>query len=1256
MQVETIEGPSPTPSPPDPIETPTGVVKLPRPSIKPALVTQYELDTMWDADLNTMRLGVLLPLDGPLGSNRLSIIARKALSVIRLAVNEINENQIVPGVAFSIMIRNSEDPGLTAVNTGSGPVSAAGKLINSKVSGIIGDIRSDFTRFEAMITSSVGIPQCSFASASTELSNADTYAHLYRTIPTLIPMLQSILQFIKDSGWRRVILIYDSDTLGWLGKDYFFSTCSKLDIHVLDTLPILTPGVPFDPNYTHIKDRIRSSNSRVQIVLAAGKVQENFLRSMMLSGFMNQYFAWVVQNEISESLRNRTGVNGYNGMIMVDHGWNLTGSKPFPGAADPVLSNNEAMAYSCVMMLAYTYANLIRENVPNPEDRNKDNIYIKSLLAGGLTYTADVRGTYNETAYDGPSGPFHLDINGDRDGGYFMFYSMKHGIADNFASSLDGVMEFIKPPFFKDGINKLPNDAPPDAIENPRWRAVPGLIMGIFSIIGIVLVVISAVIVIYFRDHPIIKAASPTFCICELLGISLLLVWCILHIGIPNKGVCYAESFVLPTGLTLLCGSLSIKSYRIYKIFNSITISNQVFHSKVLVRYLAVLVIVSWIPVIVEIFVGSSKPIKTNIRSIQWVRCSGYDSELGWSLGIMALPIILVLFCVFMAFKTRNVISLWNEARPIALVTYNILFFGILYVIAKVFNEDLYTVTFYITVTIIYNVAMISLFVLFAPKFWAIWKDRKESWSQDVVLRDTNIPTHKCNISGRYVSSSGSGSGYCNGSCSGGRSGSVIGHGAAALGFMPDDLTSTPTPRSPRNSISNHDIASWARRPSRLGFEGRGLGDLDSQRSITNAVSNPIDPASLVVNEEDPNNSSQRSLNGTDPLNCNVYSRGGSHSDSVPAAAYSSLPGISRMLESYAKITGHSTSYQMLTMMEVNDGEEPRLKISTVQNSLLFIMFPSRLHIAYWLSLFSQQDLQSLKTLDLSPADNSISYTSGFSCEANTNSGVRKRQVGSSSAPHSLHSGSQRTSTAMTPALRNSEDFLRGDTVEASLSRLKQKKKQLGESSIQPIPGNSIENSGQPDLDPAMNASRNSNDVIAQDGSNSEGNTSSMFSDLEDQLAPVKLQRNPGQRVSWHPLVDNSTGVVSDDQEDESMANHSQVDESTVSETRLSTPTVGEDSDDSDDLYDPEFGIGGNGRRRNNNHRRSRSKFPSGSNDIHRTSAAGTAVIPSAAVISAAAAAVSAGWSESDALAAAMKDPTLAILNARTQTTRQTPS
>lgn len=60
-------------------------------------------------------------------------MVRKAISTIRMAVNEINEEKIIPGLNMSIMIRDSQDPSLYTPSGGSAAISGAGKLISAKV-------------------------------------------------------------------------------------------------------------------------------------------------------------------------------------------------------------------------------------------------------------------------------------------------------------------------------------------------------------------------------------------------------------------------------------------------------------------------------------------------------------------------------------------------------------------------------------------------------------------------------------------------------------------------------------------------------------------------------------------------------------------------------------------------------------------------------------------------------------------------------------------------------------------------------------------------------------------------------------------------------------------------------------------------------------------------------------------------------------------------------------------------------------------
>lgn len=47
------------------------------------------------------------------------------------------------------------------------------------------------------------------------------------------------------------------------------------------------------------------------------------------AGLFGPDYAWVTVNDISDQLRQKKGVKEYDGLIMVDNGWELNGYEPF---------------------------------------------------------------------------------------------------------------------------------------------------------------------------------------------------------------------------------------------------------------------------------------------------------------------------------------------------------------------------------------------------------------------------------------------------------------------------------------------------------------------------------------------------------------------------------------------------------------------------------------------------------------------------------------------------------------------------------------------------------------------------------------------------------------------------------------------------------------------------------------------------------------------------------------------------------------
>ncbi|KAF9575126.1 hypothetical protein EC968_004352 [Mortierella alpina] len=125
-----------SPAIPQPLATQSTIPQipadLPRPTQKPRLLTEYEFETMWDPDLRTLRLGVLLPFNAP-AMGPIPTLVRHGLTAIRLAVEDVNKQKIIPGINMSIIVRDSQEPSLYSKTGGSAAIAGAGRLISAKV-------------------------------------------------------------------------------------------------------------------------------------------------------------------------------------------------------------------------------------------------------------------------------------------------------------------------------------------------------------------------------------------------------------------------------------------------------------------------------------------------------------------------------------------------------------------------------------------------------------------------------------------------------------------------------------------------------------------------------------------------------------------------------------------------------------------------------------------------------------------------------------------------------------------------------------------------------------------------------------------------------------------------------------------------------------------------------------------------------------------------------------------------------------------
>ncbi|KAF9952688.1 hypothetical protein BGZ72_005999 [Mortierella alpina] len=887
-------GPLPVTSQPLATQSPIPQVPAdsPRPTQKPRLLTEYEFETMWDPDLRTLRLGVLLPFNAP-ETEPASSLVRHGLTAIRLAVDDVNKQKIIPGINMSIIVRDSQEPSLYSKTGGSAAIAGAGRLISAKVAGVIGDIRSELTRYEALMTSSVRIPHCSYAS-------------------------DAVLSVVKGMGWRRIYLIRDPQYLGWI--DYFYRTAKEMGIYIVAQESLSTPGATPDPTFQSVKNTLLNSHARVQVVLAPPTTQYSLLREMKDAGYFRPEYAWVTINNIGPQLEQEPDARAYNGLIMIDTGWELKGYRPFeefhsrwqkldpreyPGGGLTQLNNNEGMAYSCVMMLANAYGELVKRTLADPRDHVPENSFIKEVVAGDHTDSIRMSETYQNKTHEGPAGPISLDKNGDREDGFYVAQSMHYGKTVQFGFYIQGNFTFTDKPF-----RSPPSDAPRWTLQNPRWNSNAGIACGVLSMIVIIMILISAALVLLFRNHIVIKASSPTFCLLELLGILLVIVWCLLHVGVPSSATCITNSFILTLGVTLLTGSLTIKSYRIYRIFNSVNFAHQTFQTRILLRYMGLLVLLCMITPIVEMATDPPQPTTLNVGTIQWF-----------------------------------------------------------------FPYDIYLATYYITLIGTYVIATLALLILFVPKFRSIRKSRQKSWGHgDRRNQDHSEQNVSSSVRARVAAMTRIPANITAGA--GRLRQTVIDRDIALRSnrIEQNPLYAWMGSQMPhRGSLMT--LADTQQQQQQLPASGRLIPR--SSEDAADGRESSFNPWKRRFCSQ--NAAMLGTGEGVDaPGECEESGFQDQLSNSELAlepAVSGSDTGIQ------GKCTnGHSTSYLMHSMTQEKDElVHPTLRVVTCHTGALLIQFSSQAHLRGWMGLFSEQDLNALgaQSFLTEPADLHRSSISG---------------------------------------------------------------------------------------------------------------------------------------------------------------------------------------------------------------------------------------------------------------------------------------
>ncbi|KAF9135679.1 hypothetical protein BGW39_001078 [Mortierella sp. 14UC] len=565
-------------------------------------LTQDEFEETWYGEDNTIKIGVLLPFSPNAQFSYMTPLSRISLSVLRMAIRDMNGRKAIPGMNLSLVVRDSQQhiPG-TNVSGGAAAISAitrilgVGRSTKIYVGGVIGDIASDLTTAEAIMTSSVGVPQCSFASYNMDTTLLSNFVYLFRSVPGVTKYIEALALVIEHYKWTKVSIIHTSDISGNLGEKAFSSLCATIGIEVAG-YPIQLPhGRDILDVARGVIRSLKNSDTRIHVLAAPRSVQIPLLNAIR---FVTE---WLALNP-----------------------------EEYPMSGSSMLTWHETFAYTCIQVLAEAYKGLVENAMALTNATARDRL-LSEIRRG--TRSQDLTMKYlGSRSYNTPIENFTISKGGEAVKAAVSMSTFQKGVSVPHGRAINDRLLIFNDIIFKDGSTTPPSDA-------PRW---------------------------------------------------------------------------------------DVKNYLIYRIFNSVRVINHAVSNRYLLRVVAVPVFITIIPCLIRCFYKYLKPtpIRTNDNEY-WVTCASPDASSLWDIIVVAMPIIINIFGIYLAFKTRNVTRLWNEARSIAITIYLVSFFVIIIMIVQSFPLALYKVTYHVTFASVILASFIEYIILFYPKLRNLWLQRR---------------------------------------------------------------------------------------------------------------------------------------------------------------------------------------------------------------------------------------------------------------------------------------------------------------------------------------------------------------------------------------------------------------------------------------------------------------------------------------------------------------------------------------------------
>ncbi|KAG0277724.1 hypothetical protein BGZ95_005475, partial [Linnemannia exigua] len=484
-------------------------------------LTQNEFEDTWFGEEDTIKIGVLLPFTPNPQFPYTTPLSRISLSVLRMAIRDMNDRKVIPGMNLSLVVRDSQQhiPG-TNVSGGAAAISATTRILGVGVGGVIGDVASDLTTAEAIMTSSVGVPQCSFASYNMDTTLLSSFVYLFRSVPAVAKYIETLALVIKHYKWTKVSIIHTSDIPGILSEKAFSAMCALSGVEVTRFPIPLQQGRDILDIARSVIRSLKNSDTRIHVLAAPRAVQIPLLDAIRDVGLFHEDHVWLTTIDLTDSLSRLPNSADFNGLIMADALWDMPGvpeydrfvtnwlalnRKEYPMSGSPMLTWHETFAYTCIQVLAEAYKGLVENAMALTNATVRDRL-LAEIRRGKRSQDLTLK-YLGSRSYNTPIGNFTVSKGGEATRAAISISSFQNSISIPHGRAINDRLSIFNDIVFKDGSTTPPSDAPRWDDVSPSISSPFGITMVVLTSLLMLAIVCTAIIVVLFRENIVIKSA-----------------------------------------------------------------------------------------------------------------------------------------------------------------------------------------------------------------------------------------------------------------------------------------------------------------------------------------------------------------------------------------------------------------------------------------------------------------------------------------------------------------------------------------------------------------------------------------------------------------------------------------------------------------------------------------------------------------------------------------------------------------------------